>query len=224
MTLTTTTTPRLSPRTSPRSIARKLVSLTTTYAVALEGGTPLISVPSIGSPVAAKLTTATTTTTNCGRPLTSLAGSPSSFGLVPVSSTSTIYRGSLPPAHPTSCSAVPPDSRPPWCCRPGHLPRHSCRILQHPPAKEKRRWRTARRRRHHRRPSWRSLVAPAPKEVRTTARLLSSPDYEGWLQLRDNSHYSRSGNDGSSDDCRSSEPCRSSAPTGPPQQQHAPMW
>ena len=36
----------------------KLVSLTTTYAEALEGGTPLISVPSTGSPVAATLTSA----------------------------------------------------------------------------------------------------------------------------------------------------------------------
>ena len=112
-TMTTTTTPRLSSRTSPKSFARKLVSLTTTYAEALEGGSPLISVPSTGSPVAAKLTTAPTTTTNCGMPLTSPAVSPSSFGLAPVAVTltSTIYSSSSPAAQPTAavqCPRTPP--------------------------------------------------------------------------------------------------------------------
>ena len=225
-TLTTTTTPRLSLRTSPRSFARKLVSLTTTYSEALEGGTPLISVPSTGSPVAATLTMSTTTTTNCGRRLTSPAVSPYFFGLAPVavSLTSTMYSSSPPPADPTAAVQRPrtAPTHTHSCCRSGHPSRRAWRILQHPRAKDNRRWGTARRHRHHRRTWLRGLVGPAQKEGRTTARLLFSPHYEG-LQLLENSHKSSSINDCSSDYRRSSERCRSSAPTGLPQQQRAPM-
>ena len=201
---------------SPRSFPRKLVSLATTYSEALEGGTLLISVPSTGSPVAATLTTSTTTTTNSGRPLTAPAVSPYSFGLaqMAVSLTSSMYSSSPPPADPTAAVQTPRTTpiHTHSCCRPGHHSRRSWRILQQPAAKDNHRWGTARQRRHHRRTSWRSLVGTAPKEGRTTARLLSNPDYEGRLQLRENSHNSSSSNDGSSDYRRSSERCHSSAP------------
>ena len=225
--MTTTTTPRLSPPTSPRSFARKLVSLTSTYAEALEGGTPRISVPSTGSPVAATLTTSTTTTTNCGRRLTSPAVSPYSFGLSPVavSLTYTMYSSSPPPADHTAAVQCPrtPTTQTHSCCRPAHPSRRAWRILQHPPGKDNRRWGAAQRRRHYSRTSWRSLVDPAPMEGRRTARLLACPDYDGRLQLHENSHNSSSSNDGSSDYRRSIERCRSSAPTGLPQQKRAPM-
>ena len=131
------TTPRLYPRTSPRSFAMKLVPLTTTYAEALEGGTPLISVPSTGSPVAATLTTATTTTTNCGRPLTSPAVSPYFFGLAPVavSLTSTMYSSLPQPADLTAAVQCPrtPTTQTHSCCRLAHPSRRAWRVLQHPP-------------------------------------------------------------------------------------------
>ena len=69
-----------------------------------------------------------------------------------------------------------------------------------------------------RRTSWKSLVALAPEAGRTSARMLSSTDYEGQLQLHDNSH-----NSSSSDNRRSSERCRSSDTMGHPHQQRAPM-
>ena len=133
-------------------------------------GRPLSPSPPVGFPVAAALTTATISTTTCGRPITSPAVSPSSrcrwrcCSLLP----STVAHRHRPP----------PQLLHPWCDRPRHPSRPSQRRQRNQPALDSRRRRATRRRSTRTSPR-RSLVAPAPEEGRKRIDRCPAPTPRG---------------------------------------------